>query len=142
MGTRSGAYNEAGCGTCPLTGSFAVKWHCRINGYDPGPSEPSGIAAKWHHVIPVMARAKVEDESVDLKKPNFDRWPYARRSRAAKVHHLRRDRINERMHFLQHLIPNCNKADKASMLDEAIKWRKTLQLQFQIIFFSFYTYYP
>ncbi|KAL0916047.1 hypothetical protein M5K25_013529 [Dendrobium thyrsiflorum] len=30
----------AGRGTCPLTCGFAAKWHRRINGYDPGPSEP------------------------------------------------------------------------------------------------------
>ncbi|PKU83442.1 hypothetical protein MA16_Dca022022 [Dendrobium catenatum] len=36
----------------------AAKWRRKINGYDnPGPSEPSGFAAKWHHAIPVMARA-------------------------------------------------------------------------------------
>ncbi|KAL0923865.1 hypothetical protein M5K25_004645 [Dendrobium thyrsiflorum] len=36
-------YTLRGRGTCPLTGGFAVKWHCRINGYDPGPSEPGGL---------------------------------------------------------------------------------------------------
>ncbi|KAG6408674.1 hypothetical protein SASPL_131692 [Salvia splendens] len=45
----------------------------------------------------------------------------------------RRDRINEKMRALQELIPNCNKADKASMLDEAIEYLKTLQLQVQIM---------
>ncbi|PPD70959.1 hypothetical protein GOBAR_DD32155 [Gossypium barbadense] len=45
----------------------------------------------------------------------------------------RRDRINEKMHALQELIPNCNKVDKASMLDEAIDYLKTLQLQVQIM---------
>ncbi|PKU83505.1 hypothetical protein MA16_Dca024305 [Dendrobium catenatum] len=30
----------------------AAKWHRGINGYDSGPSEPSGFAAKWHHEIP------------------------------------------------------------------------------------------
>lgn len=68
----------------------------------------------------------------------------------------RRDRINEKMRALQELIPNCNKVrvfslfsiiyalqdidehymvvkvDKASMLDEAIEYLKSLQLQVQV----------
>ncbi|KAG8051950.1 hypothetical protein GUJ93_ZPchr0001g30094 [Zizania palustris] len=59
-----------------------------------------------------------------------------KRSRTAEVHNLserrRRDRINEKMRALQELIPNCNKIDKASMLDEAIEYLKTLQLQVQV----------
>nr|ACR38655.1 unknown [Zea mays] len=61
----------------------------------------------------------------------------AKRSRTAEVHNLserrRRDRINEKMRALQELIPNCNKIDKASMLDEAIEYLKTLQLQVQMM---------
>ncbi|KAG2697874.1 hypothetical protein I3843_07G124800 [Carya illinoinensis] len=60
-----------------------------------------------------------------------------KRSRTAEVHNLserrRRDKINKRMRVLKELIPNCNKVDKASMLDEAIEYLKTLQLQLQIM---------
>lgn len=60
----------------------------------------------------------------------------SKRSRAAEVHNLserrRRDRINEKMRALQELIPRCNKSDKASMLDEAIEYLKSLQLQVQV----------
>ncbi|KAF0920539.1 hypothetical protein E2562_035644 [Oryza meyeriana var. granulata] len=60
-----------------------------------------------------------------------------KRSRTAEVHNLserrRRDRINEKMRALQELIPNCNKIDKASMLDEAIEYLKNLQLQVQMM---------
>ncbi|PPD80849.1 hypothetical protein GOBAR_DD22223 [Gossypium barbadense] len=60
-----------------------------------------------------------------------------RQSRAAEVHNLserrRRDRINEKMRALQELIPHCNKTDKASMLDEAIEYLKSLQLQLQVM---------
>ncbi|GAB4839340.1 hypothetical protein Ancab_028867 [Ancistrocladus abbreviatus] len=60
-----------------------------------------------------------------------------KRSRAAEVHNLsekrRRQRINEKMKALQKLIPNSNKTDKASMLDEAIEYLKQLQLQVQAI---------
>ncbi|CAA0836984.1 Uncharacterized oxidoreductase - chloroplastic [Striga hermonthica] len=60
-----------------------------------------------------------------------------RRSRVAEVHNLserrRRDRINERMRALQELIPHSNKSDKASMLDEAIEYMKSLQWQLQLL---------
>ncbi|GER40103.1 phytochrome interacting factor 3 [Striga asiatica] len=81
----------------------------------------------------------VEEESVGVRKPAPARGGGSKRSRAAEVHNLserrRRDRINEKMRALQELIPNCNKADKASMLDEAIEYLKTLQLQVQPIIF-------
>ncbi|KAH0463047.1 hypothetical protein IEQ34_007629 [Dendrobium chrysotoxum] len=59
---------QQGRGTSPLTGSFAVKWHCRINGYDSGPSEPGGrrqmaplyygygqspYAPQWHQILEI-----------------------------------------------------------------------------------------
>ncbi|MBA0654476.1 hypothetical protein Goklo_021478 [Gossypium klotzschianum] len=87
-----------------------------------------------------------EEESVGVKKAVPARGGKGfKRSRAAEVHNLseriwmelhkqrRRDRINEKMRALQELIPNCNKVDKASMLDEAIEYLKTLQLQVQIM---------
>ncbi|XWS24215.1 hypothetical protein CRYUN_Cryun28dG0081600 [Craigia yunnanensis] len=61
----------------------------------------------------------------------------SKRSRAAEVHNLsekrRRSRINEKMKALQNLIPNSNKTDKASMLDDAIEYLKQLQLQVQML---------
>ncbi|XP_019088982.1 PREDICTED: transcription factor SPATULA-like isoform X3 [Camelina sativa] len=61
----------------------------------------------------------------------------SKRCRAAEVHNLsekrRRSRINEKMKALQSLIPNSNKTDKASMLDEAIEYLKQLQLQVQML---------
>ncbi|CAI0553490.1 unnamed protein product [Linum tenue] len=49
------------------------------------------------------------------------------------VEQRRRGRINEKMKALQKLIPNSNKTDKASMLDEAIEYLKQLQLQVQVL---------
>ncbi|XP_018820336.1 transcription factor PIF1-like isoform X1 [Juglans regia] len=76
----------------------------------------------------------VEFESVAAKKQVHGSTS-TKRSRAAEVHNLserrRRDRINEKMKALQELIPRCNKSDKASMLDEAIEYLKSLQLQVQ-----------
>ncbi|CAM0948939.1 unnamed protein product [Alopecurus aequalis] len=60
-----------------------------------------------------------------------------KRRRAAQEHNLserrRRDRINEKMRALQELVPHCNKTDRASMLDEAIEYLKSLQLQVQVM---------
>ncbi|KAI7739684.1 hypothetical protein M8C21_030190 [Ambrosia artemisiifolia] len=69
-------------------------------------------------------------------KPDPPRNP-SKRTRAAEVHNMsekrRRSRINEKMKALQKLIPNSNKTDKASMLDEAIEYLKQLQLQVQML---------
>lgn len=80
-----------------------------------------------------------QDEDLD-DEPGALRRSAARgtkRIRTAEVHNLserrRRDRINERIRALQELIPNCNKIDKASMLEEAIEYLKTLQLQVQMM---------
>ncbi|XP_065045150.1 transcription factor PHYTOCHROME INTERACTING FACTOR-LIKE 13-like isoform X1 [Musa acuminata AAA Group] len=79
---------------------------------------------------------EAEFESVEAKKAAQGSIS-TRRSRAAEVHNLserrRRDRINEKMKALQELIPHCNKTDKASMLDEAIEYLKSLQLQVQMM---------
>ncbi|KAI4319154.1 hypothetical protein MLD38_032788 [Melastoma candidum] len=56
-----------------------------------------------------------------------------RQDKATATHNLseqrRRDRINEKMKALQKLVPNSNKTDKASMLDEVIAYTKQLQAQ-------------
>ncbi|XP_062084873.1 transcription factor PIF3-like [Humulus lupulus] len=59
------------------------------------------------------------------------------RKRSTKLHNLsekrRRDKINKRIRTLKTLIPNCNKVDKASILDDAIDHLKTLQFQLQMM---------
>ncbi|XP_039008362.1 transcription factor APG-like [Hibiscus syriacus] len=61
----------------------------------------------------------------------------SKRKRKPETHSLserrRRDKINKKMRALQELIPNCNKVDRASVLDEAIEYLKTLQLQVQMM---------
>lgn len=80
--------------------------------------------------------AESESAAMLARKPP-QKLTMARRSRAAEVHNLserrRRDRINEKMRALQELIPHCNKTDKASLLDEAIEYLKSLQLQVQMM---------
>ncbi|XP_076934156.1 transcription factor PIF1-like [Bidens hawaiensis] len=79
----------------------------------------------------------VEFEYADGKKQSHVGSTSTKRTRAAEVHNLterrRRDRINEKMKALQELIPRCNKSDKASMLDEAIEYLKSLQMQVQMM---------
>ncbi|CAN6338919.1 unnamed protein product [Urochloa humidicola] len=90
---------------------------------------------------PASDAAETEDaefESADVTcVPAAQKLTTAKRRRAAEVHNLserrRRDRINEKMKALQELIPHCNKTDKASMLDEAIEYLKSLQLQLQMM---------
>lgn len=76
-------------------------------------------------------------EGSDVPTKQVPHRTSSKRSRAAEVHNLsekrRRSRINEKMKALQNLIPNSNKTDKASMLDEAIDYLKQLQLQVQML---------
>eukprot|EP00249_Psilotum_nudum_P023112 c28753_g2_i4 orf=43-1962(-) len=64
----------------------------------------------------------------------------ARRGQATDPHsiaeRLRRERIAERMKSLQELVPNSNKTDKASMLDEIVEYVKFLQLQVKVLSMS------
>ncbi|XP_042004152.1 bHLH transcription factor RHL1-like isoform X1 [Salvia splendens] len=61
----------------------------------------------------------------------------ARRGQATDPHsiaeRLRRERIAERMKALQELVPNANRTDKASMLDEIIDYVKFLRLQVKVL---------
>ncbi|XP_047944033.1 transcription factor PIF3-like isoform X2 [Salvia hispanica] len=81
---------------------------------------------------------ELQTESVGLKTLTpADGGRGSKRRRVAEMHNLserrRRDRINQKMLALQELIPNCNKTDKASMLDEAIEYLKILKHQVQIM---------
>ncbi|RYQ89709.1 hypothetical protein Ahy_B09g096214 isoform A [Arachis hypogaea] len=118
------ASSSVGSGNCADRGSDDPIQNLKRKNRDTEDSE-------WHS-------DDVEEESVGVKKAAAGRGASgSKRSRAAEVHNLserrRRDRINEKMRALQELIPNCNKVDKASMLDEAIEYLKTLQLQVQMM---------
>ncbi|KAJ1393310.1 Myc-type, basic helix-loop-helix [Sesbania bispinosa] len=113
---------------------------CSANGAGRGSDDPDqSLKRKSHDTEDSEWHSEdVEEESVGLKKAARARGGMgSKRNRSAEVHNLserrRRDRINEKMRALQELIPNCNKADKASMLDEAIEYLKTLQFQLQIM---------
>ncbi|KAK7397069.1 hypothetical protein VNO78_18236 [Psophocarpus tetragonolobus] len=121
---------------------------CSGNGAQRGSEDPNqNLKRKYSDTEDFECQSEdVEEESVGVKKQVPARRIGAKRSRSAEVHNLserrRRDRINEKMRALQELIPNCNKADKASMLDEAIEYLKTLQLQLQIMSMGSGLYMP
>ncbi|XAR52766.1 hypothetical protein NMG60_11021018 [Bertholletia excelsa] len=122
---------------------------CSRNGTERASNDPThSLKRKFHETDESEGQSEdVEEESVGIRKAAPARTGAgSKRSRAAEVHNLserrRRDRINEKMRALQELIPNCNKADKASMLDEAIEYLKTLQLQVQIMSMGAGLYMP
>ncbi|WMV17767.1 hypothetical protein MTR67_011152 [Solanum verrucosum] len=64
----------------------------------------------------------------------------ARRGQATDPHsiaeRLRRERISERIKALQELVPNCNKTDRAAMVDEILDYVKFLRLQVKVLSMS------
>ncbi|XP_039025093.1 transcription factor APG-like [Hibiscus syriacus] len=93
-------------------------------------------------------KSRIDEESEKVRKSLEKEWVPDEQSEAApskgstrkrkpESHSLserrRREKINKKMRALQELIPNCNKMDKASVLDEAIEYLKTLQLQVQMM---------
>ncbi|XP_047150941.1 transcription factor PHYTOCHROME INTERACTING FACTOR-LIKE 15-like [Vigna umbellata] len=101
-----------------------------------GASNNRNVCGRKHDDIDDSVQNYEEAEDVVKEKPARE-GTGVKRSRNAEVHNLcerkRRDKINKRMHILRELIPNCNKTDKASMLDDAIEYLKTLKLQLQIM---------
>ncbi|KAL9144990.1 hypothetical protein ABFS82_13G010300 [Erythranthe guttata] len=85
-----------------------------------------------------VEESECRSDATELESGSGNKSRTNRRTRVAEVHNLserrRRDRINEKMKALQELIPHSNKSDKASMLDEAIEYMKSLQLQLQVIY--------
>ncbi|KAK7392137.1 hypothetical protein VNO78_20567 [Psophocarpus tetragonolobus] len=144
----SGAKGQTAAEKClePAVVSSSV---CSGNGADRGSDEPNqNLKRKRKDSDDSECHSEdAEEESAGVKKGTGGRGcTGSKRSRAAEVHNLserrRRDRINEKMRALQELIPNCNKVDKASMLDEAIEYLKTLQLQVQIMSMGAGLYMP
>ncbi|PAN09435.1 hypothetical protein PAHAL_2G023300 [Panicum hallii] len=118
----------------------------------PPPDEPcacggASMSSGWNsNGLLKRSRDEFDGRSEDADFDTVDETPPSRRpaskrrTRAAEVHNMserrRRDRINEKMRALQELVPHCNKTDKASILDEAIEYLKSLQMQVQIMWMS------
>ncbi|KAL4567183.1 hypothetical protein LXL04_022758 [Taraxacum kok-saghyz] len=88
-----------------------------------------------HDSVGQSKRQKVS--GVEEKKKGKGKGKPSERSRAAAIHNQserkRRDKINQKMKTLQKLVPNANKTDKASMLDEVIEYVKQLQAQIHMM---------
>ncbi|WMV56700.1 hypothetical protein MTR67_050085 [Solanum verrucosum] len=87
-------------------------------------------------------RVKSDDKNEENQKPQEPLKDYihvrARRGQATDAHSLaervRREKIGERMKFLQDLVPGCNKVTgKAVMLDEIINYVQSLQCQVEFL---------
>ncbi|KAK1268559.1 Transcription factor bHLH74 [Acorus gramineus] len=81
-------------------------------------------------------QAKDQSENGDAPKEDYIHVR-ARRGQATNSHSLaervRREKISERMRFLQDLVPGCNKiTGKAVMLDEIINYVQSLQRQVEV----------
>ncbi|KAI5079907.1 hypothetical protein GOP47_0005386 [Adiantum capillus-veneris] len=125
-----GSAVDSQVGPSQMMQTDAQQLHQQIQGGQPvlvplfgthtGVAQPQGAAA----VVAGTARPRVR----------------ARRGQATDPHsiaeRLRRERIAERMKALQELVPNANKTDKASMLDEIIDYVKFLQLQVKVLSMS------
>ncbi|CAA0807628.1 Transcription factor bHLH63 [Striga hermonthica] len=83
------------------------------------------------------ANAKENSKTSENPKPDYIHVR-ARRGQATDSHSLaervRREKISERMKFLQDLVPGCNKiTGKAGMLDEIINYVQSLQRQVEFL---------
>ncbi|VAI22753.1 unnamed protein product [Triticum turgidum subsp. durum] len=135
-GTREASTRDGGAGTSSSGGSGSNFGGSGL------PSESGGHAHKRKGRGKDDSDSRSEDVECEATEETKSsrRHGSKRRSRAAEVHNQserrRRDRINEKMRSLQELIPHCNKADKASILDEAIEYLKSLQMQVQIMWMT------
>lgn len=108
---------------------------------DPTPVASSSVCSREasNHVAGPLKRKHEDSESIYPGEDEDDETETVKRKvrRRTTIHNLserrRRDRINKRMRALQELLPNCDKVDKASVLDEVIEYLKTLQGQLQIM---------
>ncbi|TVU27922.1 hypothetical protein EJB05_19424 [Eragrostis curvula] len=126
-----------GFGTAGMHG--AVQSPFGQGGAMPAQSFGGGAAAGGGSVAPAGAPAAGASSGGGAAPPRQQRVR-ARRGQATDPHsiaeRLRRERIAERMKALQELVPNANKTDKASMLDEIIDYVKFLQLQVKVLSMS------
>ncbi|TYJ03466.1 hypothetical protein E1A91_A12G029300v1 [Gossypium mustelinum] len=86
---------------------------------------------------PSADTSKENSKLTEVQKPDYIHVR-ARRSQATDSHSLservRREKISERMKYLQDLVPGCNKiTGKAGMLDEIINYVQSLQRQVEFL---------
>ncbi|XP_030476412.1 uncharacterized protein LOC115693531 [Syzygium oleosum] len=101
------------------------KWMISDNAKAPD-TVASGFEFGYYRDADRGMREKLEDQ----------RKARVRRTRSAEQHDMserkRRGRIKDKIKTLQQLIPNCSKSDRASVLDDAVKYLKRLKLQVEM----------
>ncbi|XP_071720195.1 transcription factor bHLH62-like [Rutidosis leptorrhynchoides] len=95
----------------------------------------------------ITKRSKSEENAKLVEPPKDYIHVRARRGQATDSHSLaervRREKISERMKFLQDLVPGCNKVTgKAVMLDEIINYVQSLQRQVEFLSMKLATVNP
>ncbi|PWA89113.1 myc-type, basic helix-loop-helix (bHLH) domain-containing protein [Artemisia annua] len=82
-------------------------------------------------------RTKEVNVVTEKKRGKSESSTSTKRRRTAANHNQserkRRDKINQKMKTLQKMVPNSNKTDKASMLDEVIEYLKQMQAQVHMV---------
>ncbi|GLT97692.1 hypothetical protein SLE2022_152450 [Rubroshorea leprosula] len=115
--------------------------------------EPTAKRSKQDEAAAESAKEKDENQkqTKENSKPPEPPKDYihvrARRGQATDSHSLaervRREKISERMKFLQNLVPGCNKVTgKAVMLDEIINYVQSLQRQVEFLSMKLATVNP
>ncbi|KAH7422700.1 hypothetical protein KP509_12G021200 [Ceratopteris richardii] len=129
--------------TATTTSNKAVERLNTTEQIDTSQSQGSGSSSDEKVGKEMVARMKERSSAVDGSECHSEELEEIRnsskkplkRSRAAEMHNLcerkRRDRINEKLLALRDLMPNSNKTAKSSILDEAIEYIKSLQVQLQ-----------
>ncbi|OIW13442.1 hypothetical protein TanjilG_05332 [Lupinus angustifolius] len=121
--TNSSLYNE------PLLPSSPV---CSLEA-----SNDPNFCIRKHEDSYESTYSSDNDEETEVKEKPYQEGNSVKRGRNVKIHNLYdkkgRDKMNKKMRILKELIPNCNKVDKASLLDDAIDYLKNLKLQLQIM---------
>ncbi|KAL3840643.1 hypothetical protein ACJIZ3_025234 [Penstemon smallii] len=109
-----------------------------FNGFTGSLNQATNQSQNFHNPQPQDFGAPPASTASGAGKPK--QRVRARRGQATDPHsiaeRLRRERIADRMKALQELVPNPNKTDKASMLDEIIDYVKFLQLQVKVLSMS------
>ncbi|KAF2324987.1 hypothetical protein GH714_022093 [Hevea brasiliensis] len=101
------------------------------------PSSTSSLPAIRKNKDEEMMASPSEIAEGDQQVPKPAAARAGAKRRRSEVHkqseRKRRDKITKKMRALQALIPNSSKVDIASMLDQAIEYLKTLELQLQVM---------
>ncbi|XP_075475247.1 uncharacterized protein LOC142505990 [Primulina tabacum] len=109
----------------------------KMNESEEGSSDKKVMISKSTKNEPLIMNSKVKTTVPDLEKTDYIHVR-ARRGQATDSHSLaervRREKISERMKYLQDLVPGCNKIiGKAGLLDEIINYVQSLQRQVEFL---------